>query len=104
EAALASDFGWPVRLTGATRTGLDVVGARPCLYGKGWVAHVMFRHHGQPVSLFMLPDARRGQQLVEVLGHEAAIWSIGNRTFVLLAREPRSEVERLAAVVHASLE
>ena len=40
----------------------------------------------------------RAEQLVEVLGHEAAIWSVGDRTFVLVAREPRPEVERLAVV------
>jgi hypothetical protein len=51
----------------------------------------------------MLPRTQRSEQLVEVLGHEAAIWSVGDRTFVLIAREARSEVERMAAFVHAAL-
>jgi hypothetical protein len=38
-----------------------------------------------------------------VLGHEAKIWCVGNRTFVLLAREPRLEIERMATYVKASL-
>jgi hypothetical protein len=38
-----------------------------------------------------------------VLGHEAAIWCVGNRTFVLVARESRPEVERLVSYVKASL-
>jgi len=42
-------------------------------------------------------------KLVEVLGHEAAIWCVGNRTFVLVAREPRRDVERMASFVQASL-
>ena len=63
----------------------------------------MYRHQGQPVSLFMLPDTARAQQLVEVLGHEAAIWCANNRTFVLVAREPRQDVERMASFVQASL-
>ena len=63
----------------------------------------MYRHHGRPVSLFMLPNTSRAQQLVRVLGHEAAIWCVGNRTFVLVARESRPEVERLASYVKASL-
>ena len=70
---------------------------------KGKIAHIMYRHDGQPVSLFMLPKTARAEELVEVLGHEAAIWCAGNRTFVLIAREPRQDVERLASFVQASL-
>ena len=85
------------------RAGLELVGARPCLYGQGKVAHIMYRHDGRPVSLFMLPKTSRAEQLVRVLGHEAAIWCVGNRTFVLVAREPRPEVERMASFVRASM-
>ena len=63
----------------------------------------MYRHDGRPVSLFMLPPRARPEELVEVLGHEAAIWSVGDRTFVLVAREPRAEVERMASFVTAAL-
>jgi len=79
------------------------VGARPCLYGEGRVAHIMYTHEGRPVSLFMLPNTARSRELVKVLGHEAAIWCVGNRTFVVVAREPRPEVERIASFVRASL-
>ena len=64
----------------------------------------MFRHNGRPVSLFMLPESTRSEQLVKVLGHEAAIWCVANRTFVLIANESRPEVERIASIVHASLQ
>jgi hypothetical protein len=51
----------------------------------------------------MLPKTARTQQLVDVLGHEAAIWCVGNRTFVLIARESRQQVEQLATFVRAEL-
>ena len=51
----------------------------------------------------MLPKSARTEQFVEVLGHEAKIWCIGNRTLVLIAREPRREVEQVAAYLQASL-
>jgi hypothetical protein len=51
----------------------------------------------------MLPNAARKEELIEVLGHEAKIWCVGGRTFVLVAREPRREVERMASFVQASL-
>ncbi len=104
ESSMASGFDWRMHLPDdPSRAGLELVGARPCLYGEGKIAHIMYRHQGHPVSLFMLPKTARAQQLVEVLGHEAAIWCVGNRTFVVVAREPRREVERIASFVQASL-
>jgi len=52
-----------------------------------------------------LPDrpGSAGLALVDVMGHAAAVWSVGDRTFVLIAREPRGEVERMASFVHAGL-
>lgn len=104
ESSIASSFGLhlglPDRPGGA---GLELVGERPCLYGEGRVAHIMYRHNGHPVSLFMLPKTTRADGIVEVMGHEAAIWSAGDHTFVLIAREPRGDVEQMATFVHAAL-
>jgi anti-sigma factor RsiW len=104
ESSMMSGFDWRMHLPAdPSRAELELVGSRPCMYGEGKVAHIMYRHQGHPVSLFMLPKTARTQELVEVLGHEAAIWCAGNRTFVLIAREPRQDVERLASFVQASL-
>jgi anti-sigma factor RsiW len=104
ESSMASAFNWRMHLPeDPARAGLELVGSRPCLYAEGKIAHIMYRHQGHPVSLFMLPNSARAQQLVKVLGHEAAIWCIGSRTFVLIAREPRDDVERMASFVQASL-
>jgi anti-sigma factor RsiW len=104
ESSIGSSFGLHLSLPDRpARAGLELVGERPCLYGEGRVAHIMYRHNGHPVSLFMLPKTTRPDGIVEVMGHEAAIWSAGDRTFVLIAREPRSDVEQLAAFVHAAL-
>jgi anti-sigma factor RsiW len=104
ESTMLSSFDWPMHLpSDPSRAGLELVGARPCLYGEGKIAHIMYRHEGRPVSLFMLPNAERAQGFVEVLGHEAAIWCVNNRTFVLVSREPRRDVERLASFVQSSL-
>jgi anti-sigma factor RsiW len=104
ESSMANSFGWRMHLPAEpARAGLELVGSRQCLYGEGEIAHIMYRHDGHPVSLFMLPKTARTEELVEVLGHEAKIWCVGNRTFVLVAREPKIEVERLASFVQASL-
>jgi anti-sigma factor RsiW len=104
ERAMADGFGWPAQLPEKPeRMGLELVGARPCLYGEGRVAHIMYRYKGRPVSLFMLPDTVRDESVVKALGHHCAIWSEGGRTFVLVAREPRNDVNRLASLVHAGM-
>ena len=103
ESSLASSFGWQTSLPQQPeKAGLELVGERTCLYGEGRIAHVMYRHDGHPVSVFMLPDDVRQQEMVKALGHTAAVWSAGGRTFVLLAREPAEEVERMASFVQAS--
>jgi hypothetical protein len=104
ESALASSFGWEAHLPDHPEdAGLELVGARPCLYGAGKVAHIMYRHNGTPLSIFMLPGTRRPDELVGVMGHEAAVWSEGDRTFVLLARESRAEIEQIRTFVRAAL-
>jgi len=104
EQSMAASFDWRMHLPAdPEKAGLELVGARPCLYGEGKIAHIMYKHEGHPVSVFMLPDTARAQELVEVLGHEAAIWCANNRTFVVVAREPRREVEQIASFVQATL-
>jgi anti-sigma factor RsiW len=105
EQALASDFDWEAHLPEQPeRAGLELVGERTCLYGEGRIAHVMYRHDGRHVSVFMLPDGARKEEVVSVLGHRAAIWSVGGRTFVLVGREPREELQRMASFVRAGLQ
>jgi hypothetical protein len=103
EELMADGFCWRTQLSDVPEAaGLELVGARPCLYDKGRVAHVMFRRAGRPVSLFMLPNDHRTDEVLETIGHAAAIWSVGDRTFVLVARESSEEVRRMASLVHAT--
>jgi anti-sigma factor RsiW len=101
---MASSFGWDVHLPEhPQQADLELVGSRPCLYERGKIAHIMYRHHGVPVSIYMLPGTERADEFRKTFGHEAAIWADGHRTFVLIARAPREEVERMVTFVQASL-
>jgi anti-sigma factor RsiW len=105
ESAMLSAFGWSVRLPEQfVASGLELVGSRQCLYGEGRVAHLMYHEGGRPVSIFMLPERVRTEELVEVFGHEAAIWPSNGRTFVLVTRGSRAEVEQMASFVKAALQ
>jgi anti-sigma factor RsiW len=104
ESSMASGFNWHAHLPERPdEAGLELVGARPCLYGEGKIAHIMYRHEGSTISLFMLPNQHRPEEHLGVLGHQAAIWSTGDRTFVVVARKSRQELERIAAFIHDRL-
>jgi anti-sigma factor RsiW len=104
ESSLARSFGWSAQLPPhPEQEGLELVGARPCLSGEGRVAHIMYRHEGRPVSVFMLPGARGPEALLDVLGHQALLWSEGERTFVLIARESEEETKRLVSFLRRTL-
>jgi anti-sigma factor RsiW len=104
KAAMSSGFDWDMQLPDTSgHEDVNLIGSRPCLYGEGKVAHIMYRHNGQPVSLFMLPREKRENQIVQVFGHRARIWSEGDRTFVLVARESAPEMERMAALVQTTI-
>src|SRR5262245_23073718 len=104
ESSMASRFDWPAELPQHPEdAGLELVGARPCLYGEGSVAHIMYKHRGSTVSVFMLPRSHRTEEHLGLLGHQAAIWSTGDRTFVVIARKSHEELERIAAFIHDQL-
>jgi anti-sigma factor RsiW len=97
-------FGWDAHLPEhPEQADLELVGSRPCLYERGKIAHIMYRHHGVPVSVYMLPGTERSEEFRNIFGHEAAIWSDTHRTFALIARAPRADVEQMVTFVQASL-
>jgi anti-sigma factor RsiW len=100
QAALKAQFGFDVTLPDAEHAGgLTLIGGRRCLYFDGAVAHVLYRQGEVAVSLFVLPPgARLSHTEPDVLGHTAVAFDRGGRTWVVLARRSRADVERMAAV------
>lgn len=105
ESSMWLGFGWRMRVpSSGSGTDFELIGSRVCLYGDGRVAHIMYRHHGEPLSLYMVPRTSRArEEMVQVLGHRAAVWCDGERTFVLVGRQPKEEVERMALAVQTSM-
>ena len=61
-----SGFGWDAHLPEhPEQADLELVGSRPCLYERGKIAHIMYRHHGVPVSVYMLPGTERSGGIQE---------------------------------------
>ena len=103
EAQYARDYGAQIHLPRVAIAGLELVSMRRCFCGEGPAAHAMYRLHGRPVSLYVIPDASRDRSGAEVFGHDAVIWSNANTTYVLVSREPRESLEALAKAMEAAL-
>lgn len=104
EGYLRAGFDWEAALPPHPEdVDLQLVGSRPCLYEHGKVAHIMYRHHGVPVSIFMLPGVHYTSNFLHALGHEAVVWADGQRTFVLIAKAPPEQVHEVATFAKASL-
>ncbi len=95
-------YGWAIVVPGPSAAlGLSLVGGRRCFSTDGRVAHIMYRHADHPLSLFVVPGTSRAAQQLAVLGHRAIIWSRHGNTFVVLAREPRDDIDQVAAYVRS---
>lgn len=103
EARLARDYGWSMVIPGgAPRERLTLVGARRCLSSDGRAAHVLYRHAGKALSLFVMPDTAREAASASFAGYPARIWSRGRTTFVLLASESDAAMRPVAEYFQAA--
>ena len=92
------DHGWHLRLPPTPPAdGLELVGVRQCFCGEGPAVHVMYRHNGRPLSLYVLHDITRAPAVADAFGHEATMWSKNGSTYVLLGKESDETLQHLAA-------
>lgn len=89
--------GWSVQVpASAPERDLEFIAVRRCLVTEGRTAHLMYKWRGEPLSLFVVPDALRDgspQHTVDKLGHEAIMWTANDRTYVVVARGRPEEPE-----------
>ena len=100
EEKLEDQYGWDVHIPPSSADeGVQLIGARRCLYADGTIPHVMYRVHGQDVSLYMLEGVQRPPAEVMALGHHSRIWSRGATTYVMISSAPPSDFAQAAAYV-----
>jgi anti-sigma factor (TIGR02949 family) len=86
EQTLAARYGWNVHVPpGMASEGLQLVEGRRCLMATGMVPHLLYRAHGQQLSLYVLEGETRKEDELVTLGHRTRIWSRNGNTFVLVA-------------------
>ena len=101
--------GWTVKIpASAPLEDLELLGVRRCISTEGFTAHVMYRWHGQPLSVYVLKSAhpRIGAtpRVVERLGQEAIMWSKGGRTYAVVTRGRPTDIEQVARYVRTEAE
>jgi anti-sigma factor (TIGR02949 family) len=96
--------GWRLRLPQTPPAdGLELVDVRQCFCGEGPAVHVMYRHQGRPLSLYVLHDITHAPASTGAFGHDAVMWSKAGSTYVLLGRESNAVLEHLAADLNEGL-
>jgi anti-sigma factor RsiW len=97
--------GWPVVVPAAGAVpGLRLTGIRRCASSEGRTAHIMYTQNGEPLSLFIAQDDGRTARTIETLGHEAVVWSIGDRTYVLIGQAPPDQMQVIAAAFRKEID
>ena len=98
ERMLLEQYGWTIHVPSSSADDdVQLIGARRCLYGDGLVPHVMYRVHGQDVSLFVLPGTERKADDLVTLGHRSQIWSRDGTTFVLVSAADPADAGGMAS-------
>jgi anti-sigma factor RsiW len=101
--------GWSIKVPETTSSeALELLGARRCLSTLGATAHLMYKWHGHPLSVYVLnthaANVGSDPRIIERLGQEAIIWSKGDRTYAVVAKGRPSEIEQIARYVRAAAE
>ena len=100
EQRLADQYGWDVHIPpSSAEQGIQLIGARRCLYADGTMPHVMYRVNGKNVSLYMLEGTRRPPAELQVFGHRSRIWSRGTTTYVMVSSDSGADLTRAAQYV-----
>lgn len=100
EARLEAQYGWQMRVpASSSEHGIRLVEARRCLYADGAVAHLLYDRGGHHLSLFIVPEAHHAEQVLELIGHDALIWSDRTYTYALIGDEGDETLRPVAAYV-----
>jgi anti-sigma factor RsiW len=94
--------GWPIGVpASAPSLDLQLVGLRTCLYHDGHMAHVLYEHGGQRVSLFVMPQREAAAAVLSVFGQQTRTWSHDGRTYAMVADAAAGPLEAVAAYLEA---
>jgi anti-sigma factor RsiW len=103
--------GWGLKLANAAPIeGLTLLGIRRCSSSRGRVAHILYRWHGDPLSVYVLnhrfdhrADASQDHDVTR-LGEHAIVWTEHDRTYAVVGDRRLPDLQRVATYVRRSIE
>jgi anti-sigma factor RsiW len=107
-------YGWLLRIPRSQPTEqLELVDVRRCLSTEGITAHLMYRWRGTPLSVYVLNSVPKSDAPIETrlssrerqlstIGQQEIIWSAGGRTYAVVGKGQRSDLERVAQYVRTA--
>jgi anti-sigma factor RsiW len=103
--------GWGLKIASAsTMEGLTLLGIRKCGSSRGRVAHILYRWHGEPLSVYVLnhrfdhsANAAHDHDVTR-LGEHAIVWTEHDRTYAVVADHRLPDLQRVATYVRRSIE
>jgi anti-sigma factor RsiW len=111
--AIARDWlttrGWALKVpANEPSEELELIGMRRCISTDGTTAHVMYKWHGKPLSVYILNHEEKqigsSPRLIERLGQETIMWCARGRTYAVVARGRVPDVEHVAEYVRQTTE
>ncbi|MEO7272256.1 MAG: zf-HC2 domain-containing protein [Vicinamibacterales bacterium] len=94
-------YGWLLAIpNSASVEQLELLEVRRCLSTQGGSAHIMYRWHGEPLSVYVLNSVAKSdghvERLVTSVGEQAVIWSDGGRTYAVVGRAKPADLTHIA--------
>jgi anti-sigma factor RsiW len=82
---------------------LELLDVRRCLSSEGMTAHLMYKWRGEPLSVYVLnhdpSQAPDPTHLATRFGPEAVIWTSQGRTYAVVSRGRREDLDHVARYV-----
>jgi anti-sigma factor RsiW len=104
----ARAHGWALRVpSSAPDRQLVLLDVRRCLSTSGMTAHMLYRWRGEPLSVYVLNGVHPRNldvRNVDTLGQEEIMWSRGGRTYAVVARARRADLEQVLKYVQQNVE
>lgn len=90
-------YGWRVRVPPSSpAAGVQLIGAKRCVYDGRGVPHLLYRVNGEELSLYVIDGERRPNADLVADGRRSRVWSHDDTTFVLVSPTGAGEMTMAA--------
>jgi len=100
-------YGWLLAVPrSAPLEQLELLDVRRCMSTQGGSAHIMYKWHGEPLSVYVLNSVSKSdvhvERLVSSIGEQAVIWTDGGRTYAVVGRAKPDDLTHIAHYLRES--